>query len=515
MAESVPLPPGTRAPAQVPVAAAKATRPEACVDDNGLGRQSTGEGEGKDKGAGEERGNSLGLLGAAALFAQLDRDHDGTLSKEEVVAALEGLMLPAGAEVLEDIFHRADTDEDSRIDLREFVAYALTREEELRDMYASMDLDSSGGLSRDELRHALDEKLHISATDSQIAGLVRRMSRANVDTEVRFQDFRNFLLLLPDSSLRHIFDKWAKSASVDLGLGEDFSVPDEIEGGKPAYLVNFVSGGVAGAVSRSFTAPIDRVKVLMQVRATSSTSIPEVMRQIFAEGGVVAFWRGNGSNCLKIAPENATKFMMYEYLKHAVAKDVNDIKVTERFLAGAGAGIASQTLIYPLEIAKTRMAVSAKGEYRGIFHCLNRTLRYEGLRGLYRGILPALAGVAPYAGTDLMVFMTLKERWLQAHPHETDGPGAMKLLLFGATSSTLGATVAYPLSLVRTRMQAQGMNLHTPVQYTGAVDCIRKTIAQDGFQGLYRGLAPNLVKTLPAVATSYLIYEQMTRLLTN
>ncbi|GBG25586.1 Calcium-binding mitochondrial carrier protein SCaMC-1 [Hondaea fermentalgiana] len=369
-----------------------------------------------------------------------------------------------------------------------------------------MDRNKDGRIVPEELKRSLLD-LQLKASDGQIDKIVRRMSR--VDTsDVRFGEFRKFLLLLPGNSLRHVFDSWAKDSSVDVGLGEDFGVPDEVEGGKPAYLVNFIAGGVAGAVSRTLTAPLDRLKVLMMTGNVSGRTITQGLRSIYKEGGFVAFYRGNGSNVVKIIPESAMKFFTYERLKNEIAEDPDNIRIRERFIAGAGAGIVSQTLIYPLEIAKTRLAVAKKGEYRGIFHCLNRTVRYEGVRALYRGLGASLAGVAPYAGIDLMVFMTLKESWIRAHPHEVDGPGALTLLLFGATSSTIGATVAYPLQLIRTKLQAQGMNASMPVTYSGPLDCFHKTIRDNGVRGLYRGLLPNLLKTLPAVATSYLVYEE-------
>lgn len=388
----------------------------------------------------------------------------------------------------------------------EFKAYAAYKEAELQEAFVFIDRNQDGHIEPADLKSSLHH-LHLKASDDQIDKIVRRMSRVPT-SDVRFGEFRKFLLLLPGSSLRHVFDSWAKDSSVDLGLGEDFGVPDEVEGGKPAYLINFIAGGVAGAVSRTLTAPLDRLKVLMMTGNVSGQTVGQGLRSIYAEGGFVAFYRGNGSNVVKIIPESAMKFFTYEKLKNEIAEDPSNIAVHERFLAGAGAGITSQTLIYPLEIAKTRLAVAAKGEYRGIFHCLNRTIRYEGPRALYRGLGASLAGVAPYAGIDLMVFMTLKETWIRSHPHEVDGPGALTLLLFGATSSTIGATVAYPLQLIRTKLQAQGMNKSMPVVYNGPLDCFRKTLTQQGPRGLYRGLFPNLLKTLPAVATSYLVYEE-------
>jgi solute carrier family 25 phosphate transporter 23/24/25/41 len=80
------------------------------------------------------------------------------------------------------------------------------------------------------------------------------------------------------------------------------------------------------------------------------------------------------------------------------------------------------------------------------------------------------------------------------------------LLSCGAAATTCGQLVAYPLQLIRTRLQAQGMK-GRPVVYTGILDCAAQTIRCDGISGLYRGILPNFMKSLPAISISYAVYE--------
>jgi len=74
-------------------------------------------------------------------------------------------------------------------------------------------------------------------------------------------------------------------------------------------------------------------------------------------------WRGNGINVIKIAPESAIKFMAYEQLKTLIKgrHPGREIRIEERFLAGSLAGAISQTVIYPLEVIKTRLALRKTG----------------------------------------------------------------------------------------------------------------------------------------------------------
>jgi hypothetical protein len=88
-------------------------------------------------------------------------------------------------------------------------------------------------------------------------------------------------------------------------------------------------------------------------------------RAVYAEGGVRAFFRGNGANVLKVVPETAVKFAAFDLLKRAIATDPGNVTIAERFAAGGLAGVASQALVYPLEVIKTRLAVTPPGSAGG------------------------------------------------------------------------------------------------------------------------------------------------------
>jgi solute carrier family 25 phosphate transporter 23/24/25/41 len=273
-----------------------------------------------------------------------------------------------------------------------------------------------------------------------------------------------------------------------------------------------LSGGIAGAVSRTATAPLDRVKIYLQMqRGQTTPSMIQSVVQIYREGGMMNFYKGNGTNIVKIAPETGVKFFVYEKMKNFLSKDQKSISPIERFVAGATAGVVAQTTIFPLECVKTRLAIASPGTFKGIIDCLRVTTHNEGFRSLYRGLGPALVGVVPYAGIDLAVYETLKTLYL-SHTSSSGSPGVLPLFLCGLTSSTCGQVVAYPLSLVRTRLQAQGMPGH-PILYSSSVDAFKKIIKTEGFSGLYKGILPNFLKVAPAVSISYVVYEKVKNVL--
>ncbi|KYN17178.1 PREDICTED: calcium-binding mitochondrial carrier protein SCaMC-2-A-like isoform X2 [Trachymyrmex cornetzi] len=293
-----------------------------------------------------------------------------------------------------------------------------------------------------------------------------------------------------------------------MDIGEDIGVPEEFTKGEMVsgmWWRHLVSGGIAGAVSRTCTAPLDRIKVYLQVHGTRHCNIMSCFRYMLREGGISSLWRGNGINVLKIGPETALKFMAYEQVKRAIKADneARELGLYERFCAGSMAGGISQSAIYPLEVLKTRLALRKTGEFDGMVDAAKKIYRQGGLKSFYRGYIPNLIGILPYAGIDLAVYETLKNTYLRTHDKK-EQPAFWILLLCGTASSTAGQVCSYPLALVRTRLQAEIAPDRSPNTMIGV---FKDILNREGIRGLYRGLTPNFLKVAPAVSISYVVYE--------
>eukprot|EP00040_Diaphanoeca_grandis_P001222 m.275211 g.275211 ORF g.275211 m.275211 type:complete len:436 (-) comp116861_c0_seq1:75-1382(-) len=339
----------------------------------------------------------------------------------------------------------------------------------------------------------------------------------------------------------------SKLSSVIVGTTLENYTAAKNEPGTVSQTVNFMAGGTSGIVSRCCTAPLDRVKIVMQVGAgnASSRNILSTFKYIYKDGGFFGFWRGNFANVLKVVPESAIKFMVYDHAKGVVCVDQRQVTIAERFQAGCIAGAVSQTAIYPLDVTKTRLAASTTGTYRGILHCMTSTLRQDGFRAFYRGLGAALIAVVPAAGVDLAAYNTLRAWYVERasrqyfdelvrltqnvidsdNVEEKHRKMAEKLalparsppiwvsLIFGATSATSGALVAYPLTLIRTKLITEGMP-GVPKRYGGSISGVISVIMQEqGFRGFYRGLIPALLKTVPAISIGYGAFEVSKRFL--
>ncbi|XP_045623017.1 mitochondrial adenyl nucleotide antiporter SLC25A25 isoform X3 [Procambarus clarkii] len=332
--------------------------------------------------------------------------------------------------------------------------------------------------------------------------------------DISFDEWRDYLLFHPSANLHDIILYWRHATNLDVG--EDLAVPDDFsleEWLSGMWWRHLVAGGVAGMVSRTCTAPLDRLKVFLQVHgAKQFESLAKCFKYMLKEGGVPSLWRGNGINVLKIAPESALKFAAYEQAKRMVLQfggcKERELSIYERFVAGSFAGGFSQTAIYPLEVLKTRLALRKTGQYSSIFDAAKKIYRQEGLRSFYRGYIPNLLGIIPYAGIDLAIYETLKKTYVQHHKDNTN-PSVFVITACGAFSSSCGQLASYPLALVRTRLQAQviapGMVHDMPITMSGL---FRHIFATEGVFGLYRGITPNFMKVAPAVSISYVVYEK-------
>lgn len=252
---------------------------------------------------------------------------------------------------------------------------------------------------------------------------------------------------------------------------------------------------MAGAVSRTCTAPFDRLKVYLITQTTSfsksattiaaaSTATPKPqstiisgLKNIYHQGGFRGFFVGNGLNVIKIVPESAIKFYVFETTKSILAElthseDKNAIPVSARFVAGGVAGLCAQFCIYPVETLKTRIMSSNIIETNGvrcssqefkdkqknmIVNTARSMYRTGGLKGFWPGLTVSLMGVFPYQALDMGIYETLKVTYLQYMNNQKDehgkgkSPNVLVLWACGMVSGSIGASSVYPLNMIRTR----------------------------------------------------------------
>ncbi|XP_024377247.1 calcium-dependent mitochondrial ATP-magnesium/phosphate carrier protein 3 [Physcomitrium patens] len=439
------------------------------------------------------------------LFEAFDSGKCGYLESTQIESGLQSLSFPFQRKYVLELLEACDANRDGRIDFAEFRRYVNDKEIELFNLFEAIDVSRDGVLQREELLFAL-RNAGVQLGDQELDAFLQHIDQ-DKNGHITFGEWRDFLLMYPhEATLSNIYQYWEKISLVDIG--EQAVIPEGIdEHNRMRFLL---AGAVAGAMSRTATAPLDRLKVMLAVQTHSTTSsIMHGLTHIYQKNGVIGFFRGNGLNVLKVAPESAIKFYAYEIMKSALVGDEKhgEIGTLGRLVAGGSAGAIAQTIIYPLDLLKTRLQChNEPGRAPRLAKFTYDILIHEGPRALYRGLLPSLLGIIPYAGIDLTTYETLKIKARLLLPPGTE-PGPFVHLCCGTFSGAFGATCVYPLQLIRTRLQAQSSKSNE--RYTGMVDAFRHTYRKEGLRGFYKGWLPNMLKVVPSASITYLVYEDM------
>ncbi|KAL2198231.1 mitochondrial carrier domain-containing protein [Corynascus similis CBS 632.67] len=281
----------------------------------------------------------------------------------------------------------------------------------------------------------------------------------------------------------------------------------------------FCAGGVAGAVSRTVVSPLERLKILFQVQSAGrdayKLSVGQGLAKMWREEGWRGFMRGNGTNCIRIVPYSAVQFGSYNFYKrHFFERHPGDsLTPISRLTCGGIAGITSVTFTYPLDIVRTRLSIQSASfaelgekpkKLPGMWQTMISMYRTEGgVAALYRGIVPTVAGVAPYVGLNFMTYEFVRQ-YLTLEGDQN--PSAARKLVAGAISGAVAQTCTYPFDVLRRRFQINTMS-GMGYQYKGLFDAVRVIVTQEGIKGLYKGIIPNLLKVAPSMASSWLSFE--------
>jgi len=271
---------------------------------------------------------------------------------------------------------------------------------------------------------------------------------------------------------------------------------------KLGFMESFMLSGVAAGVSKTAAAPIERVKLLVQNQDEMIkqgrldkpyAGVIDCTTRVLKNEGVYPFWRGNLANVLRYFPTQALNFAFKDSIK-AVFKTPKDAPAYAKFgtniASGGAAGTMSLLFVYSLDYARTRLANDAKGkggerQFNGLVDVYVKTLKSDGIQGLYRGFTISAVGIFIYRGMYFGLYDTLKPMLL--------GPDAgvgISFLLGWAVTVTAGL-MSYPIDTVRRRMM---MTSGGGVKYKGSVDCFTTVCKNEGFMSLMKGAGANVLR---------------------
>ncbi|KAJ0088824.1 hypothetical protein Patl1_31655 [Pistacia atlantica] len=219
----------------------------------------------------------------------------------------------------------------------------------------------------------------------------------------------------------------------------------------------FAAGAVAGAAAKTVTAPLDRIKLLMQtygVRAgqegaKKAIGFIEAIALIAKEGGIKGYWKGNLPQVIRIIPYSAVQLFAYETYKKLFKDKDGQLSVIGRLAAGACAGMTSTFVTYPLDVLRLRLAVEPG--YQTMSQVALNMLREEGFASFYYGLGPSLIGIAPYIAVNFCIFDLVKKALPEKYQQKTQSS-----LLTAVVSAGVATLTCYPLDTIRRQMQMKG-----------------------------------------------------------
>lgn len=298
------------------------------------------------------------------------------------------------------------------------------------------------------------------------------------------------------------------------------------QGAEVPASVSLIAGSVSGLVSRFVIAPIDIIKIRLQLQADPmrTNGIIKTLTSIVKNEGITALWKGNVPAEVMYVIYGATQFTLYSSLNKSLShlENSNNIKLsntTHSLIIGSTAGCLSTFISYPFDVLRTRLASNRSNKFLSVYKTTLNIFENEGIKGLFGGLKLSMVYVAASMGLSFGSYNFFKDYLENTNIESSSG------LLAGIFSKT----IVYPMDLLRRRQQisATSNNIKNDVSSTTALATtpapakqttkliidnsvlhMTKTIYKaEGIRGFYHGLLPALIKTAPTTAVSFFVYE--------
>jgi solute carrier family 25 (adenine nucleotide translocator) protein 4/5/6/31 len=275
---------------------------------------------------------------------------------------------------------------------------------------------------------------------------------------------------------------------------------------KKSFIADFLAGGISAAVSKTLVAPIERVKLLLQVQDANKNipvdqrynGIGDCFSRVAKEQGVGALWRGNLANVIRYFPTQALNFACKDTYKKWLCPYNPKTQPGKFFIgncaSGGAAGATSLCFVYPLDFARTRLAADVgsggEREFTGLVDCLSKMVKTGGVSSLYNGFGISVVGIIMYRASYFGMFDTGKVMLFE------DVKKAPILAVWGfAQFVTVAAGIAsYPLDTVRRRLMMTSGKTGADKMYDGTMDCFKKIYADEGGRAFFKGCLSNVLR---------------------
>merc|ERR1712093_582143 len=271
-------------------------------------------------------------------------------------------------------------------------------------------------------------------------------------------------------------------------------------------LINLAAGGVSGAVAKTITAPLEKVKLAIQNQDSNPrvlsgemkryTGMVDCAKRHVSELGASSLWRGNVANCVRYVPTAAFNLMFKDTIKGMFPKynkntDFGMFAATQ-IASGAFAGGITNTLVYPLIYVRTVLGadLGKVKKYTGMADCLAKTAKEGGFFSLYNGLFASSIGIVVYRGVQFGLQDIIKA----FNPYQY--------------AVSVSGIAAYPFDTMQRRLQIEASKPKAEQVYDGMADCFRKILKNEGAKGFFKGALANILRGTGA-AIVLVMYDEI------
>ncbi|XP_076384231.1 ADP/ATP translocase 2 isoform X2 [Megalopta genalis] len=279
--------------------------------------------------------------------------------------------------------------------------------------------------------------------------------------------------------------------------------------------VSFLVSGVLSIIFKTMTAPLERIKLILQTQASSHQigasersaykGFIDAMVRIPREQGFFSLWRGNFLNICRYFPAQAINFSFYNVYHGAYQRIIqprtNFMQHLISFLAGGSVGVTSCVILYPLSFCITRIAVDVgdsdkvKRQFRNLNDCWRKVYKIDGYKGVYQGMVCSAGGMFLYRSIYFGAYTFGKHWYVDQRAKGFRVSPVLMSLVFAQSASIAATLISYPLDTISKQKMLHSGQLG-PRGYETIRQVVARIVETDGLAGFYKGILTNLLTTV-------------------
>lgn len=299
-----------------------------------------------------------------------------------------------------------------------------------------------------------------------------------------------------------------------------------------SFLFKYILSSAAATVAETATYPLDITKTRLQIQGETalnkcngyntpikSRGMVHTAYGIVQEEGLLKLWKGVTPAIYRHLVYSGCRMTFYEVFREKLLKSKSNgaPAVWKSVLCGSASGALGQFLASPTDLVKVRMQMEGRRILEGhpprvqsTWHAFRQIIAESGFKGLWKGWVPNVQRAALVNMGDLTTYenskhfilrnSNLKDNWL-TH------------MLASSCSGLVAATLGTPADVVKTRIMNQPTDSNgNGLFYKSSIDCLVKTVQEEGFMALYKGFVPIWTRMAPWSITFWVTYEELRRL---